>query len=151
MKRAFLISLVLLATSCTNDSNRPDCSLVLCAANDPIQLEVIQDGMNIFVSGDITTEDVIITGTREEEVSHTVSNSVQGTVEALLTITQFGLYEDDYIYSIQIDTSILFDLQVTYRLSDRDPCCGQRLLIREVTSDDVIVTEMQGHYRVLLD
>lgn len=143
--------ILILVFGCTNDTIRPDCSLVLCATNDPIQLEVIQDGTNIFVSGEITTEDVTVLGTGVEEARHTVYNNTQGAVEALLTIQQFGQVEDRYTYTIQIQSSEPFDIEVVFELSGRDQCCGQRLLIQQVSSDDVTVQEMPGHITILLD
>jgi len=72
-------------------------------------------------------------------------------VEALLTISQFGQRAAPYAYSIDIQSSIIFDIEVVYELSGEDPCCGQRLLIRELTSMDVAVTAMPGHFRIELE
>jgi len=151
MKRKIIILLSVVFMGSCNLSDDPDCSLVLCAPNDAIQLEIIRDGINIFASGDITTDDVTVMGTGLEESRYTVYNDARGSVEALLTIEQFGLVEDSYTYTIQIPSIAPFDIQVVFGLSDRDPCCGQRLLNQQVSSDDVTVEEFLGHTRILLD
>ena len=149
--KSFYFLFFVLACSCTDELSRPDCSLVLCATNETIQLEILQNGTNILASGGITTEDVTVTSSSEEQVWHAVYNNTHCAVESLLTISLFAQRAAPYSYSIDIQSSIIFDIEVVYELSGEDPCCGQRLLIRELTSMDVAVTAMPGHFRIELE
>ena len=148
-RSAYLLLSILLWTC--DSANSPDCSLVLCATNESIQLEILQNGVNILASGEITTEDVLVTSSNGEEFRFDVFNSTQGAAEALLSISQFGQGSGSYTYSIDIESTITFDIQVIYSLSERGPCCGERLLIQQLNSNDVEISELSGFFRVQLD
>ncbi|MBT8283493.1 MAG: hypothetical protein KJO86_07130 [Muriicola sp.] len=136
MQRIILFTLFCFAIISCSEKNSIDCSLVLCAANDSINLELIADGENVISNGTYTLENIEVSGNSSEELQIRVFPDTQGATTGLLEISNFDWQAGTYNYTISLGTDYEFDLQVTFSTTN-DPCCGDRLVITGLSSDDV--------------
>ncbi|QBA64952.1 hypothetical protein [Muriicola soli] len=136
MQRILVVLFFCLSLSSCNEENNIDCSLVLCAANDSINLELIADGENVISNGTYTLENIVVAGNSSEELEIRVFPDTQGATTGLLEISSFDWQAGTYIYTISLDTDYEFNLEVTFSTTN-DPCCGDRLVITGLSSDDV--------------
>ncbi|WP_194419548.1 hypothetical protein [Muriicola marianensis] len=115
-----------------------DCSLVLCAAGDSINLELISEGQNVISNETYTLENIEVTGATTEELQIKVFPNTQGATTGYLEISSFDWKAGNYNYTIFLGNDFEVDISVTFGVTDY-PCCGDRLEIRELTSQNAIV------------
>ncbi len=129
-----------------------DCSLVLCAAGDSINLELISEGQNVISNGTYTLENIEVIGATTEELQVKVFSNTQGTTTGYLEISSLNWKPGSYSYTILLGIDFEIDISVTFALTTF-PCCGDRLEIRELTSRNAIVAyrENSGFFTVILN
>jgi hypothetical protein len=137
---------------CT-DEKGIDCSLVLCAAGDSINLEIIADGENLISNGTYTSENILVSGNTAEEIKIQVYPDTRGGTTGLLEILSFDWKAGTYTYTVALGNDYEFDLEVTFGVTNY-PCCGDRLEIRKLTSNDVFIEEYKTYasfYTIILN
>ncbi len=150
-KHLFYYLLLILGLSCTNETS-PDCSLVLCAANDAISLELLVNGENVIANGTYTEENITVTSTPQDNLKVQVFPNTQGTTEGLLEISSFEWERGTYLFTIVLDGDYEFNLEVVFGVTTY-PCCGDRLEIRELSSIDAFIAHetYSSFYTVVLN
>lgn len=152
MPRIILLTLLCFAFTSCSEENKIDCSLVLCAANESINLELIADGENVISNGTYTLQNIEVSGNSSEELEIRVFPNTQGSTTGLLEISSFDWQAGTYFYTISLGTDYEFDLEVSFSTTN-DSCCGDRLVITGLSSDDVF-TDAETHssfYTIVLN
>ncbi|WP_372973907.1 hypothetical protein [Muriicola sp.] len=129
-----------------------DCSLVLCAAGDSINLELISEGQNVIANGTYTLENIEVTGATTEQLQIKVFPNTHGATIGYLEISSFDWRAGTYMYTVFLGNDFEIDLSVTFKATDY-PCCGDRLEIRELSSRNALVEyrENSGFFTVILN
>jgi hypothetical protein len=129
-----------------------DCSLVLCEAGDSINLELISEGENVISNGTYTLENIEVTGAITEELQVKVFSNTQGATTGYLEISSFDWNTGNYDYTILLGNDFEIDISVTFGVTNY-PCCGDRLEIRELTSQNVVIEYRpnSGFFTIILN
>ncbi|NNJ89311.1 MAG: hypothetical protein HKP53_07900 [Eudoraea sp.] len=152
MPRIILFTLISFALISCSEEKNTDCSLVLCAADDSIKLELIADGENVISNGTYSLENIDVSGNSAEEIRIQVFPDTQGATTGLLEISSVDWQAGTYSYTISLGTDYEFDLEVTFGTTS-DPCCGDRLTVRMLNSDEVFI-EVEAYssfYTIILN
>ncbi len=136
--RNLFIGLICLSLlGCLNEKEI-DCSLVLCAAGDSVNLELIADGQNVISNETYTLENIEVRGVTSEELTIRVFPNTQGATSGYLEISSFDWRKGTYDYTVFLGDEWEFDISVTFGVTNY-PCCGDRLEIRELTSRNALI------------
>ncbi len=137
--------------SCEDD---PDCSTVLCAAGDSINIEFISNGENVIANRTYTADNILVTGDLVENLNVQVRDNVQGgTTTGLLELSNFEWQPGQYNYSVRLGTDWVIDIVVTFSLSEDFACCGRRLILTDLSAGDFSVerTTFSSFYTIILE
>ncbi len=126
-----------------------DCSLVLCAPDQILSLELIADGTDVLAEGIYRLEDISLTGDHDALPEFAIRQSEFGGPEALLEIRSADWSKGSYTYTLELGNDWLVELEVDFT-SSTDPCCGQSLIIRALTSGTAMVEEKSGYFTIVL-
>ncbi|MCX2718005.1 hypothetical protein [Lentiprolixibacter aurantiacus] len=130
-----------------------DCSMVSCAAGDIIRLEFVSNEENVINNGTYTEENITVTGDITEDLDVQVFSETQGATEGLLEINNFDWRPGEYAYTIRLGNDWEIDLEVTFSLSGNDPCCGNRLIITDLSAGafQLEQTTFSSFYTIILE
>jgi hypothetical protein len=149
-KKLVLFAVAALFVACSG-SDDEDCSLVLCEANEIIRLEFLANGTNPLSDGTYSRADVSIIGKTPEPLEVAIRTEVSGASGALLEIISPDWIPGEYFYTVTLgdDWSVPIEVRFT-RSKSNDPCCGDRLEILSLESDEYQVEGKIGFYTVIL-
>ena len=142
--RLLILSLYLAA--CTNDSD-PDCSLVDCAGDMPINLEIRIGGVDVLANGTYTQTDIRAEFGGGIDPRIRVFTDLEGSASALLEITVSDGDAGTYPFILNLGSDRSVSMAVEY-YAFTDPCCSMFVGVKEVTSSEATVTEASGYYRL---
>ncbi len=137
LKQLFCGILIFFLLGCI-DEKEYDCSMVLCAAGDTINLELISNGENVISNGTYTLENIEVTGATTEDLRIRVFTDTQGATTGYLEISSFDWTRGDYSYSLFLGEDYEIDISVSFSVTSY-PCCGDLLRIRELTSQNAVI------------
>jgi len=151
VKKYVILSLAALLFIACSDNDDEDCSLVLCAANEIIRLEFLADGSNPLSDGTYSPEEVSVNGKTMEPLEVVIRTDMAGTTSALLEIYSPDWEPGTYSYTVGLgeDWTVPFEVRFT-KSKSTDPCCGERLEILNLDSDNYPVEGKIGYYTVVL-
>ena len=152
MKKFGLITLILIYSCACSSNKTVDCSLVLCATGDYINLELIVDGENVISNGMYTEEDITVTGDVQENIQVQVFSNTIGTTSGLLEISNPDWGPEQYSYIVQLGNDWEFTFEVGFTVTNY-PCCGDNLEIISLTSNEVTIEHKRysSFYTVILN
>ncbi len=147
-----LIFALLQAYSCSED--KVDCSLVLCAGNDPIYLEILLEGENALANGTFTAENISLdAGTVTPPPLLRINTSVIGTeTAAWLEITYVLQRPEDFAFILKLGDAWEVPMEAAFSTrSTSDPCCSGFLSLESLTSEGFSLIEKDGYYTLVLE
>jgi hypothetical protein len=152
MKHQFTFLVLILVCSCNNEKTE-DCSLVLCAAGDAIRLELIYNGENLISNGAYTESNISVIGDAMENLQIRVLPNVQGATSGLLEINNFDWQPGEYAYTVELGDDWVINLSVTFDLTGKDICCGDRLVITTLSAGNLTVEQLpnSSFYSIILE
>lgn len=139
---------MILATACSGNDDQ-DCSLVLCAPDQVLTLELIADGANILAGGAYDPEDISVIPADGAPPELDIRESSLGGPEAFLELYSPEWEPGSYGYTIEIGNEWAFGVEANLTPST-DPCCRQSLIIESLTSDDAVVEAYAGYFTLIL-
>lgn len=153
MSKNILFPILIFTTLFSCKEENVDCSLVLCAAGDVINLELILNGENAIANGTYSEENIVVTGDEMENLQIRVFQNTQGASSGLLEISNIDWQAGSYNYNVQLENDREFNIQAQFTLSGSGPCCGNRRQIEELSSPDVTIEKPSNSsfYTVILD
>ena len=130
-----------------------DCALVLCAPGEAIRLELINNGANVISNGTYDETNIAVDGDLLENLQIRVLPNVQGATSGLLELNNFDWRPGEYAYTVALGSDWIIDLLVTFGLTGNDPCCGDRLIITDLSAGDFPVerTTYSSFYTIILE
>lgn len=150
--KKFIIPFLLLFLLACDTSDEPDCSLVLCAGNQPVYLEILLDDENAIANGTYSMENIKIEGDSLEGLQVRVLTDICCETPALIQLFSFDWESGEYVYTLSLGQYHSFDIEVVLeRSSSNDPCCGNQLMVSNVTSTEVIIQDNDGYFTISLN
>lgn len=145
-----LLALFLLYAGCGDDDG-PDCSGVVCLADEIVRLEILVAGVNPLANGTYTEADITVSGKTPEPIDFAILPAEQAGIAGLLAISSPEWEPGEYFYTIELaeDWSIPISVRFTKSKSN-DPCCGIRREILSLESSDFPTEDLISYYRVIL-
>jgi hypothetical protein len=143
------LCLVLFCLSSCEESST-DCSLVLCAGDEPIRLELIINGENALANGTYTPDDISVSGDAGEQATILILTGLQGATEALLEISDPEWDPGNCDLTLQLGTDRTVELTAEFGASE-GPCCGGFLILENVSSPAIEVLDNAGFFTMILE
>ena len=137
--------------SCTGETS-VDCSLVLCAGNEPVYIEILLDGENLLSGTEYLPSDITISGqvgisTPELQLL----TGLIGATEAFIELRDANWTGGaSYEYLLELGSDWRIPLEITFDKS-RGGCCGGSLRILALNSSEFLIEKQPGgFYRLIL-
>ena len=143
------LCLFILCLAC-NDDDRTDCSLVLCAGNDPVRLELLINGENALADRTYTLDNISVSGDIDEEFTIRVLTGLRGATEALLEVSDPDWTPGTYSLNLQLGTDRTIPLTAEFRAST-GPCCGGFRILEMLSSPGIEVLDKDGFFTLVLE
>jgi hypothetical protein len=141
----------LLLGGCSGETAE-DCSLVLCAGNESVYLEIILEGNNVLSAPDYLPSEISITANGAQSLPEIqLLTELIGASEALLELHNYDWAAGaTYSYFLELGNDYRIPLSISFARSGTG-CCGGSLRISELNSPNFTVEKQPGgFYRLVL-
>jgi hypothetical protein len=145
-RTSLFLSLLLILLSCEG-LETAEC-LALCAGNEPVYLELIENSENLLATQDLNAADfelISLNGDSPELLI--LQSTIEGT-EVLLELRSPIWAKGTYVYVLKYGGVYSIPLTLKFETST-GACCGGMLRIQEIVSDGYEVIRNPGGYYTL--